>query len=210
MGPTRSPAHSRASSKVVCARLQERVVDQVRARGPRLRVDYHRAPQEVAPVLAEAPGDRGGRRGVGDLEDCGEVVRERGPRVVCSGHLDYGRADAPHVGGAPVAGLFDDLGRHPRHRARDRLVHRVLEGVRAEPLQLLRTAEVGELRDALLVHEHVSPLNVAVDDPLPVEVGHPLHDLVRIPLDQRLVEDTELAQHARDRTTGHIFQEDVE
>lgn len=93
-------------------------------------------------------------------------------------HFNDRGTKAPNVGGPSVPRLLDDLGRHPGHRAADRL-HALLDGPRAHARQLLGAAEVCQLGHARVGYEDVRSLDVSVYDALAVQVLHSRQNLER-------------------------------
>ena len=75
---------------------------------------------------------------------------------------------APDVGALVVLLFVHNLGSHVVRRALERVVRLVDRAARAH---LLRRAKVGELGDAARVDQHVLAFDVAVDDPMLVQVA---------------------------------------
>ena len=73
-----------------------------------------------------------------------------------------------------------------------------------------RSSKVAKLDDAIIIHEHISALQVPVYDPVGVEVVESLQDLVRVEAHQLLVEGDELVQELANGTTGDVFKHDVD
>mmetsp|Transcript_70162 Transcript_70162/g.205702 ORF Transcript_70162/g.205702 Transcript_70162/m.205702 type:complete len:280 (-) Transcript_70162:691-1530(-) len=120
------------------------------------------------------------------------------------GHLDHHAAEAPDVAPSTVAGLLDDLRRHPRDGPPEALRHGVGGPFRA--------AEVGELHVAVEADEDVRTLDVPVqhDGAAGVEVRQPLQQLAGVGGHEALVEGAELREHLGDRAPRHVLQVDVQ
>jgi hypothetical protein len=82
----------------------------------------------------------------------------------------------------------DDLGRHESRRAFERA------GARGFPQQLFAAPEVGELARAMVVNKDILTLDVAVKDPLAVQILQALENIAGVLTDDGLFEGAILAQ----------------
>ena len=100
-------------------------------------------------------------------------------------------------------GALGLLGREVLRRAHDGAGLRHVRGAGA------RDAEVGDLRAALLVHDHVVGLDVAVDDPAPVREARRLEDLDDEGDGEGRVERAVVADELLERAARQVLHRDV-
>jgi len=124
-------------------------------------------------------------------------------------HLDDQAPDAPYIGLLRVRDLLDDLGGHPIDRT---LQRRTMQAIPWHEivLQFFRDAKVRNLDTALVVHQDVRSLDVAMDDASLVDVVQSFQDLADEVADERLLKGTVVSQQRGDRAAWNVFQEDVE
>jgi len=176
-------------------------------------INFKRHLQKRLPLLAGIIRRRGLGARVPDLEDrlqlaaVGEGVRARE-------HFHNQAAQGPDVGFAGVGSLLDDLGGHPEDGALQAGAVDVaavfLGGEQRRGFDAFGDAEVGDLDVAFVVHEDVGAFDVPVDDVAAVEVRQPAKDLPDEVPDQRFLEGAVGIEHCGHRTTGHVFEENVE
>mmetsp|Transcript_2320 Transcript_2320/g.5497 ORF Transcript_2320/g.5497 Transcript_2320/m.5497 type:complete len:211 (+) Transcript_2320:89-721(+) len=127
------------------------------------------------------------------------------PGLFGGGHFQDHATQAPYIRLAAVAiHLLNDLWRHPRYRTNCR------EGLRnCAPL---RTPKVTQLDGEVQVHQNIRPLDVTMNHwGIPrVQVIQALKRAGRGTGQERVVQRPKLVEHPRHRTTGHIFQIDVQ
>eukprot|EP00951_Prasinocladus_malaysianus_P039680 scaffold446912_cov42-Prasinocladus_malaysianus.AAC.1 len=143
------------------------MVQQLRGRGPHLRVHVETLGQKILGHAGDAIGDGRARGRLCYLEHGGPMaVPEVRPGVLAGEHFDHRAAHGPYVRPASVARAFDHLGGHPIDRPADGL-HAVGDG---GLVVSLGGPKVRQLHSAVPRDEHVGALEVPVDDLAAVEV----------------------------------------
>lgn len=80
----------------------------------------------------------------------------------------------------------------------------------SEATQTAGAAEVYQLDYSRRHQHHVVPLQVPVNDPVEVQVGHPLQDLTGVQGQDTLRKGAKAVEHAGDGASGDILHEDAD
>nr|PNR62437.1 hypothetical protein PHYPA_000861 [Physcomitrium patens] len=177
-------------------RRQKRMLQKLPARPSLPRIPLEASPQKVLRLRAQARRHRRNLILVPNLKHRHERVRQMTPRRFPRRHLQHRAPQRPDVRRQSLLVLSHHLRCHPQRRPvqspqRPPAPVPAHPPLRAHPL---RRPKIRQLH-APVPHQNVLPLDVAVHDPLPVQVIHPLHNTPRVRPNQMLVQ--RLAPRAR-------------
>mmetsp|Transcript_12910 Transcript_12910/g.32524 ORF Transcript_12910/g.32524 Transcript_12910/m.32524 type:complete len:267 (-) Transcript_12910:129-929(-) len=187
------------------------MLQQLLDRRPLGRLPRKTLVQKIFTLLRHPVGERRlGRHPAPHMVHDRFVLHKLRPRPLPRRHLNHGASDAPDICLVRVA--FSLLAVIPQD-LRGHEAGGTLEGlcdVCDLAVQVLGAPKVGHLARARHVHEYVLPLDVSVEDLVPVKVSHALEDLAGVAADDGLLELAVLGEHAGDAPPRHQLHEDVE
>ncbi|GER54902.1 succinate dehydrogenase 3-1 [Striga asiatica] len=184
------------------AGIKKRVLQKLSRRPPLSRIPHQTPSEHVPGRIGKSAGHH--RRVVRERDP---VKRRRGvlhlrPGTGSGAHLDDRASEGPHVRREALLLAAGDLRRHVRRRAGER------PGAGADPP---RAPEVGDFEPAAVAEEDVLALDVAVGEPLPVEVAQPQQDMARVGANRGLREGpTAFSDVIGERAAGDVLKEEIE